>query len=108
MKVFSLVILFIGVIIWGSCKKKEVNPLCLEDAKAILKKDGVTFFKGSIYKAKLEGKTILIIRNSENGAETILDDLCNKLYGCCGHSCDCASPVWINKIKRKEVIWEIK
>jgi hypothetical protein len=50
---------------------------------------------------------LLIIRNSENGSETILDDACNLLYGCCGHSCDCAAPpIWINKIKNKAIVWE--
>lgn len=108
MKVFSLVVLFISVIILGGCKKKEVNPLCLDGAIEILKKDSTTFFKGSIFIAKVEGKTILVIRNSENGAGTILDGSCNTLYSCCGHLCDCSVPVWINKIKYKEVIWEVK
>ena len=110
MKAFNLVVLFAGIIIWGSCKKKEADleSICLKDAKELLKKENATFFKGSISKAELDNKVVFVIKNNENGAETILDDSCNRLYGCCGHACDCATPIWRNRIKKEEVIWEIK
>jgi hypothetical protein len=107
MKAFSLVALFIGILVLGGCQKKEanLNPDCIEEAKKILKKE---FFKGTISKAELDGKVIFVVNNNENGAETILGDSCNRLYSCCGHACDCLTPIWVNKIKNKEVIWEIK
>jgi hypothetical protein len=106
MKAFSLG-LFIGIMMLGGCRKKEAipSPACLEETKIILKKE---FFKGTISKADLDNRIIFIIDNSENGAGTILDDSCNRLYSCCGHSCDCFIPIWVNKIKNKEVIWEVK
>jgi hypothetical protein len=109
MKAFTLSIFIMGITIWGSCNKKdsEINPTCLAEAKENLKKENSTFFKGSISKAELEDKSILIIQNNENGVEIIIDNLCTKIYSCCGYTCDCASPPWFNKIKNKKIIWEV-
>ncbi len=105
----TFLLLFV-IIIGGGCQKKEadVNPVCMEKAKEILKKDEKTYFKGMISKALLNDISILIVLNRENGAETILDNSCINLFYCCGHTCDCAFPEWKGKIKNTQIVLEVK
>ena len=110
MKNLYFTLLFIGIMIGGGCQKKEAdfNPICMESAKEILKKDAISFYKGTISKALLNKQSISIILNQENGAVKILDNSCNILYGCCGHTCDCSRPTWLTDIKNEQVVLDVK
>jgi tRNA G26 N,N-dimethylase Trm1 len=106
-KIFGLIMLLIGLFLIICCKKEVVvNPVCLEKAKELLKKDSIQFFKGTISKAELFDKPILVIKNKENGSDYVLDDSCKIIQNCCGYKCDCSYPIWMYKIENKEVVWE--